>query len=121
MRTNKNKFLIPLFLLCLTSCGTFSGNFRFNNEGDKNINVSRLVGFESEPPVGILIPHAHSGASMHRMKFPSVVTIYWSYGWNVDGLNKSVVSLTSIKPPQGDSAIVFIFSPDYKWYAKTED
>ena len=120
MKKNKKYIFIIVLFFSLTGCGTFSGNFKFINESDKEIWVDRVVGFESEPPCGILIPQAHAGASMHRMKFPAAVTIYWSYNWS-RGDQKTILNLSNVKPPQGDSEIVFIFNPDHEWYVITED
>jgi len=119
MRINKNKFLIPIVLLCLTGCGTFNGNIKFKNDSNREIWVARVLGFEGNASCGVLIPQAHKSASLHRMKFPTEVTLYWSYKWGGDN-QKTILNLSAIKPPEGYSEIVFIFSPEEKWHVTTE-
>ena len=118
---------LPLTLvfatLALSSCNRFNGDISFVNASDRHIVVDKAIGFERQPPCGILITGAHASANMRSMPYPSEIAIVWWYArtledpWNHhNNVQTNTIDLRGINPSrESNRELRFTFTHQYTW------
>jgi hypothetical protein len=128
IKTTFSCIVVITLMPFLFSCGsTFNSEFRISNESIREIWVQRLIGFETNPPCGILIPNSHAGSCMyHKQTLPSSCKIEWWYylhegDYNAEPSRRVITEIHLNKLKKHTGELNFTFTSSGNWVVEMKE